>query len=190
MAHARLPLERVPEGTEWFRIHSRRRDALWFGPAPGKKPVNRFDDPLGHFRVAYFGLSLEGCFAETFLRNPPVRILSLADLAERSAAVVRVRRELRLTPLHGAALARLGVTAEWTSGNDYAASRQLARSLWEHPRQPDGLIYRCRHDDGELAVAIFDRARDAFEVTGGAPLTGDPHRLAALLNRYDVGLTR
>src|SRR5712692_8947129 len=111
----RLPLTRVRAGARWIRIHSKRRKALWFGPAPGKTPIHRFDDPMGRFRVCYLGTTIEACFAETFLRNPPVRILSLDDLAGRSIATVELRRDLRLVPIHGSSLARLGVTAELAS---------------------------------------------------------------------------
>src|ERR1039458_398116 len=82
------------------------------------------------------GTSLEVCFAETFLRNPPVRILALDDLAGRSIATVEVRRTLRRVPIHGPSLARLGATAELASGNDYATSQLWSRALWEHENQP------------------------------------------------------
>src|ERR1051325_1697103 len=114
----RLPLHRVRTGTRWMRIHSKARHALWFGPARGHPPIHRFDDPAGRFRVCYLGTTLEVCFAETFLRNPPVRILALEDLASRSIATVEVRRDLRLVPVRGSSLARLGVTAELATGSD------------------------------------------------------------------------
>jgi hypothetical protein len=151
--------------------------------------VHRFDDPEGDFRVCYFGTSLEVCFAETFLRNPPVRILALDDLADRSIATVEVRRELRLVPLHGSNLARLGITAEVASGGDYQSSQLWSRALWEHADQPDGMFYRSRHDDSALCVAVYDRAKDSLAVTGNQPLTGDAQQLASLLKRYGVGLT-
>src|SRR5215467_8998762 len=108
----RLPLRRVRTGIRWMRIHSNTRGALWFGPSPRRQPIHRFDDPIGGFRVCYLGTTLKVCFAETFLRDPPVRIVALNDLAMRSIATVEVRRDLRLVPLHGSKLARLGVTAE------------------------------------------------------------------------------
>jgi hypothetical protein len=57
-------------------------------------------DPNGRFRVWYLGTTLEVCFAGTLLRNPPVRILALDDLAGRSIATVEVRRDLQLVPIH------------------------------------------------------------------------------------------
>jgi len=186
----RLPLSRVRVGTRWMRIHPRRKNALWFGPAPGSRPVHRFDDPLGRFRLCYFGATLEVCFAETFLRDPPVAILALEDLAARSAAIVEVRRELRLVPLHGPSLARLGTTVAPASGADYALSQQWSRALWEHPDVPDGLVYRPRHDDSALCTAIFNRAKQSLAIVQDRPLTNDSKAMAKLLRRYNVGLTR
>jgi hypothetical protein len=172
-----------------MRIHAHPRNALWFGPARGRRPIHRFDDPAGRFRVCYLGTTLEVCFAETFLRNPPVRILALDDLAGRSLATVQVRRDLRLVPIHGASLARLGVTAELASGGDYAGSQLWSRALWEHGDQPDGILYRSRHDDSALCAAVFDRAKDGLAIVRVHSLAEHPQQLARLLRRYGLGLT-
>jgi hypothetical protein len=139
--------------------------------------------------VCYFGTTLEVCFAETFLRNPPVRILALDDLAGRSIATVKVRRDLRLVPIHGPSLARLGVTADLASGNDYATSQLWSRALWEHDNQPDGILYRSRHDDSALCAAVYDRAKDGLVMVQDQSLADDPQGLARLLRRYGLGLT-
>jgi hypothetical protein len=139
--------------------------------------------------VCYFGTTLEVCFAETFLRNPPVRILALDDLAGRSIATVEVRRDLRLVPIHGPSLARLGVTAELASGNDYATSQLWSRALWEHGNQPDGILYRSRHDDSALCAAVYDRAKDGLVMVQDQSLADDPQVLARLVRRYGLGLT-
>ena len=185
----RLPLSFVRAGTQWMRIHAQTRKPLWFGPARGRQPVHRFDDPAGRFRVCYFGTTIEVCFAETFLRNPPVRILALDDLTGRAIAAVKVRRDLRLVPMHGSNLARLGVTAELASASDYARSQLWSRALWEHSDQPDGIFYRSRHDDSALCVALYDRAKDGLAAVQDRPLAEDARELARLLRRYDVGLT-
>jgi hypothetical protein len=186
----RLPLSRVRAGTRWLRIHPRNKSALWFGPAAGKPGVNRFDDPAARFRVCYLGTTIDVCFAETFLRNPPVRILALEDLKLRSVAAIEITRDLRLAALHGPGLARLGVTAELASGAVYAVSQAWSRSLWEHPDAPDGIVCRSRHDDSSLCVAIYNRAKAALTIVEDRRLTDDPKLLARLLRRYDIGLTR
>ena len=186
----RLPLTTVRIGTRWMRIHARATNALWFGPAAGAPPVHRFDDAFGRFRVCYLGTTIDVCFAETFLRNPPVRILGIDDLAARSIAAIEVRRKLRLVPLHGPGLARLGATAEVASGSHYARSQAWSHALWEHTDVPDGLIYRSRHDDSASYIAVYDRARESLAVVGDYSLADDSKLLARLVERYDLGLTR
>jgi hypothetical protein len=185
----RLPLRSLRAGSRLMRIHAPARRALWFGPGSGRQPIHRFDDPAGRFRVCYLGTTLAVCFAETFLRNPPVRILALADLAGRLIATVEVRRDLRLVPIHGSSLARLGVTAELASGSDYTGSQLWSRALWEHSDQPDGILYRSRHDDSALCVALYDRAKDGLAIVRQHSLAEDPLLLARLLRRYGLGLT-
>jgi hypothetical protein len=172
-----------------MRIHAHASDALWFGPDTGRRPVHRFDDPAGQFRVCYFGTTIEVCFAETFLRNPPVRIVALDDLDGRSVATVQARRDLRLVPIHGSSLARLGVTAELATGGDYTGSQLWSRALWEHSDKPDGILYRSRHDDSALCVAVYDRAKDGLAIIRDDLLTEDSQLLARLLGRYGLGLT-
>ena len=185
----RLPLRRMRAGSRWMRIHAPAGNALWFGPGSGRQPIHRFDDPAGRFRVCYLGTTLEVCFAETFLRNPPVRILALEDLAGRSLATVEVRRDLRLVPIHGSSLARLGVTAELATGSDYGGSQLWSCALWEHSDEPDGILYPSRHDDSALCVALYDRAKDSVAIVGAHSLAEDPQQLARLLKRYGLGLT-
>lgn len=185
----RLPVRTVRAGTHWRRIHTQGRNALWFGPRSGHLPLHRFDDPAGQFRVCYLGTNFEVCFAETFLRNPPVRLLALDDLSARNIATVELRRDLRLAPVHGSNLARLGATAELASGGDYEISQLWSRALWEHDDQPDGILYRSRHDDSSFCVALYDRAKDGVAVVQEYSLAGNPQRLARVLRRYGLGLT-
>jgi hypothetical protein len=145
---------------------------------------------MREFRVCYFGTTIDVCFAETFLRNPPIRILALEDLATRLVATVEVRRDLRVVALHGPGLARVGTTAKPASGDDYDLSQSWSRALWEHADEPDGISYRPRHDDSALCVAIYDRAKDGLAVVSEDSLTEDPQLLARLLKRYDLALTR
>lgn len=185
----RLPLNRVRNGIRWMRIHLNTRSALWFGPGSGRRPIHRFDDLAGRFGVCYLGTTLEVCFAETFLRAPPVKIVAVGDLAMRSVATVEVRRDLQLVPLHGSRLAKLGVTAELASGSDYTLSQLWSRALWEHTDAPDGILYRPRHDDSAFCVAIYDRAKEGLAMVEDHSLVEDPQQLAKLLRRYALGLT-
>jgi hypothetical protein len=98
-----------------------------------------------------------------------------------------VTRPTRVVELHGSALARLGATAAVASGA-YDAARLWSRALWSHPGEPEGLMYRCRHDDGEHAVALFDRARCAIEPVERAALRADRDWFGRLLDRYALAL--
>ena len=122
-------------------------------------------------------------------QSAPVRILALDDLAGRSIATVEVRRDLRLVPIHGSSLARLGVTAELASGSGYATSQLWSAALWEHSDKPDGILYRSRHDDSALCSAVYDRSKDGLATVENAALTEDSQLLAKLLRKYGVGLT-
>jgi hypothetical protein len=153
-------------------------------------PIHRFDDPMGRFRVCYLGTTIEACFAETFLRDPPVRILSLAGLAGRSIATIEVLRELRIVSMRGPHLARLGTTAEVAGGSAYDLSQACSRTLWVHADRPDGIMCRSRHDDSSMSIALYGRAKDALAVRSERSMTEDPILLARLLKRYGLGLSR
>ena len=145
---------------------------------------------MGRFRVCYLGTTVEACFAETFLRHPPVRILTLADLADRSIATIELLRALRIVSMRGPHLARLGTTAEVAGGSAYDLSQARSRALWEHADRPDGIMCRSRHDDSSMSIALFDRAKDALAVRSERSVTADPILLARLLRRYRVALSR
>jgi hypothetical protein len=179
-----------------FRIFPTGRDPLWFGPAPGDALRGRFDDPKrarpeaeagATFGVCYLGDTREAAFAESFLRRPGVRLLSRAALDARELAEIAVTRPLMLVQLFGPGLAVLGATAAVSHG-PHDVARRWARALWLHPDQPDGIAYRCRHDDDELAIALFDRARDALVVRHHAPVRADRAWFGQTLDRYRLAL--
>ena len=183
----RVPLvERIAAGTIWWRIHLRADPPVFFGPGPGRSPQHRFDAPNGGYHVAYPATTREGSFAEVFMRDPDAEYVSMRQVRSRRVTQLRVGRPVSLVVLHGPGLARAGVTAAVTTGDDYPRSRGVAHDLWARPEHFDGSIYRARHDDGELSVALFDRAADAVEVVGAADLDDDRQWLALLSLRYGV----
>lgn len=153
-----------------------------------RPPRYRFDDPLGEYGVCYLGRTQAGAFAETFLRNPPVRLVERVTLENRSLAELAVRLPLRLVRLTGRGLARLGTTSAVSSTPDCAIPQRWSRALWSHPARPDGLLYRSRHDDAAVCVALFDRAVNRLRLVESVPWLDRPRRLRAMLDRYDVGL--
>ena len=117
-------------------------------------------------------------------RRPPIfrycRISTGTPLPSSSMWETVVRRELRLAPIHGTSLARLGVTAELASGSDYERSQLWSRALWEHSDRPDGVLYRSRHDDSALCVAVFDRAKDILAIVRDEPTDSGPQAQKAV----------
>jgi hypothetical protein len=178
-------VERIAAGTIWWRIHGHGDPPVLFGPGPSGSPRHPFDAPGGEYRIAYLGTTREASFAEALLREPDVEFVTMRGIRSRRVAQVRVIRLVTLVALHGPGLARAGVSAAVATGDDYLRSRETARGLWATPEQPDGVVYRARHDDGELSVALFDRASDAVEVADSVPLDDDVRWLASMAPRYD-----
>ena len=170
-------------GTTFIRIHRSELSPLHFG-ASG---LNRFDDPQQAYGVCYAGRSLEGAFAETCLRAVGATLIPRSLLETRSASEIITAAELRLVEVHGAGLARLGATSAATSG-PYDLSQSWSRAIHDHPAAADGIVYRSNHDNGEFCVALFERCRDRLQPGRAAGLMRDRARIAALLDRYKVGL--
>jgi RES domain len=193
MAHPDPPasfnvLIRKVRGT-WLRIHSSRHGAIFFGRklTPGD---NRFDAPAGEFGVLYVGRDAHCAFVETFLHKTGVRLVTTTELSQRTLSVVEARRPLRLVDLCGEGLARMGADASLTSATDYALTQRWSKALHEHPRKPDGILYRARHDPSRFAAAVFERVQPEL-TTHVVGTLSDPVRtnlLADILDTYDVGL--
>lgn len=182
-AQRELPIETVPSATTFVRIHQRELDPLYFG----KTGANRFDDPDGQYEVCYVARSHEGAFAETCLRAVGAQFVAATFLHRRSFAVIETTALLRLVLVHGSGLARLGATSIVSAG-DHAISQVWSRAIYEHPSSPDGLCYRANHDNGEICAALFDRCREGLKVVSSQPVLSNRAQVAAMLDRYKVGL--
>jgi hypothetical protein len=139
--------------------------------------------------VLYVAAEPHGAFIETFGRKLGQRFLGMADFAARELAQVTQYRPLRLVDLTGPGLSRIGADARLTA-TSYDLSQRWAMAFHDHPEQPDGLLYRSRHDPSRLCAAIFDRAAGALTATSLGSLA-DPHNatlLADLLDTYDYAL--
>jgi hypothetical protein len=183
LARVELPINELPRTSALYRIHRLEHHPLWFG----RDRTNRFDDPQQRFGVCYFGVSREAAFAETFLRRPPVRLLSREFLDQRRMAEIQTTKPLRLIECFGPSLARLGTTASITSG-PHTGSGQWSRAIWGHPSKPDGLLYRCRHDDSELAAAVYDRAAGALVIASDSSVRTDVVWFGSVLEKYGLAL--
>jgi RES domain len=172
----------LPVGTDIFRIYD---PGAPHGPRDGRAfrwrgPYARFDHQRGtggreRRGIWYGGLTLSCAVVEAFDSG-------FVDLGTKRLARARTTRETLLLDLHGGAAMRAGTVAAISAG-DHALSQMWSRYFWEHPEihgELDGLLYPSAHN-GEPAVALYERGRDALEVPRGhdAPLT-DPAVLAAV----------
>ena len=186
LSGVRLPLKESE--SIWFRCHQKDFRALYFG----RSGDSRFDAPEQEYGVLYAAETLEGAFIETFgLRSKPaVRHITWRHLRDRRFAEISFARPLRLVDLTSAGLAVLGADARVCTGGDYTVSQLWSLALWQHPDQPDGILYRSRHDPSLSCAAIFDRVDDETSERDFGSLTEPRHRLllASLLDRYEFGL--
>jgi hypothetical protein len=157
----------------------------------GRQPRNRFDAPTGEFGVLYVARDAHGAFIETFGHDTGrTPFVTESELRSRELSIVRASRALRLVDLRGTGLARMGADAELTNGTDYALARRWSLALHNHPRMPDGILYRARHDPSRTCAAIFDRAKRVIKATRSGTLYDAKHArlLADILDTYGYGL--
>jgi hypothetical protein len=183
-----LALTEPPAQPLW-RIHRSVHDPFFFGPPVGVRPTGRWDAPSGQYGVCYLAVGDPAiAFAETLLRDA-TGIVSEEELARRSLARFQIVAPLQLVMMHGPGLLRAGATAAVSSG-PHEFSREWSLALYAHPDQPDGLLYRTRHDDDGFGIALFDRAGFKIRLDITIPLAAPPLRgeLARWLDRYDAAL--
>ena len=113
----------------------------------------------------------------------------MADLRVRGLATITPKRALRLVDLRGEGLARMGADADLTSG-PHELARRWARAIYDHPRKPDGIVYRARHDSKRTCAAIFDRVEPDLDVNRIGTFNSKEHRLllADILDTYQLVL--
>jgi hypothetical protein len=182
-ADRELPLETLPAGTTFVRIHRSDLGPLFFGTSGD----NRFDDPKRVYGVCYVALTLEGAFAETCLRAVGAQFVALSYLSARSFTAIEVAAPLHLVAVHGPGLARIGATSI-VSGGGHTLAQTWSCAIHDHPSSPDGLLYRANHDNGEICAALFDRCAERLGLGQTQGLFADRACLARLLDRYKVGL--
>ncbi len=185
-----LPL--VDAAGPWVRAYALRNAPLYFGTNGSE----RFDDALCEFGVCYVGADDACAFIETVPVSAPLfaggrRIVPAGFLEQRGVADVTLvgAAPLRLVDLTGQGLADLGADADLCSCRDYAVCQRWSRALHEHPRAPDGLLYRARHDPSLLSVTLFgDRVDGRIAMVGRGAWSDRANvtRLAPILRRYQL----
>jgi len=182
-----LPIIEIAAPTDWWRIHRSVHSPIFFGPKTGASPVNRFDAPNGEFRTLYLGESFAAAFAEVLLRVPRLPYVERAELEDRSASRLNNKNTLRMVDLRGPGLSRIGIDNSLTTCT-YDIAGQWALALWQHSDQPDGLLYRSRHDPHHTCAAVFGREHCRFSALATLPLMSIPKRWASVLAAHGKGI--
>lgn len=182
-----LPIVEIERGTKWWRIHKTKSSPAFFGPTPGGPPTYRFDSPGGEYRILYLGQTLSAAFVETLLRNPRIPFVERTEIEIRSASALANDNALKLVDLRGGGLSQIGADNRLTTGS-YAVAGQWALALWRHANQPDGILYRSKHDPNHICAAIFNHAHCRFSVSATQPLMDIPHQWAPILNAHRKGV--
>jgi hypothetical protein len=182
----RLLIRKFSKDRAWFRIHSVARDPVYFGSSG----ANRFDAPAGEFGVLYVGADAHCAFIETFGHATGTRSVSMAELRARALSLVTPGRDLLLVDLRGEGLARMGADASLASGHAYDLAQRWASAIHGHPRKPDGIVYRARHDPARTSAALFDSTAVAFTAKSLGHLASPKQArlLGDILDTYEFGL--
>lgn len=178
-----LPLVALRDS--WLRIHRLEYSPLYFG----RTCANRFDAPKGEFGVLYVGATSGAAFVETFGHATGDNFVQKSELLLRGISVIGSKIELKLVDLTGPGLARIGADERLCSGSQ-ALARRWSAALHRHSTNPDGLLYRARHDPSQICAAFYDRAEPHFTIQKTITL-GDAafeDELLELLHKYDFGL--
>ncbi len=156
---------------------------IYFGRYPNPlgfgKGKSRFSDPRrrkpeGLFGVLYLGASLKACFVEAVLRDHRNGLVSdypidEIELRSRMYAEIEVAQELRLIDLRGDGPIRMGIPSDVTGAARQHRAREWSVAFYEHPAQPDGIIYPSRLNR-ETNLAIYDRATSHLRVKHASSL--------------------
>ncbi|UCH95239.1 MAG: RES family NAD+ phosphorylase [Candidatus Aminicenantes bacterium] len=176
-----LPIKKIKG--PWRRFYWVDKEALYFN----KTNVFRFNAPHGEFGVLYLGEDAYSAFIETYGWLTGERYITRKQLEQRHLALVSANRLLKVVDLSGKGLAMIGADARLCMGDEYQVSQIWSLALWKHPRRPEGILYRTRHDPGKKAVALFDRdeVKAALSVKDMGPLLDhDNVQLLAKIMRH------
>lgn len=159
---------------------------------------DRFNAPAGEYGVLYLSADPLCSFIESFGSSMvtaalALRLVSETDLRRRCLCEIELDVDpatIRLVNLaDGYGFSRLGIDGRISTTKQRAVTRRWALALWQHPQQPDGLLYRACNDPERLSVVLFDRVGDILRPTCERKnYLRDSHELAQMLDYYEIGL--
>ena len=184
LATRKLPL--VTISGDLFRIHQKLHNWRYFG----RNKFERFDDPHGVFGVLYGSTTADAAFAEVFLRKLASMSVAQADLQSRAVSTFNAR-PLKCVERTGSGLRKLSCDNRISPEKPYRTTHLWSRALFLHPQQPDGLVYRSRHNPRFRCLALFDRCDAKLTDVRSEPLMDPPRRAwcSVQLDRYDLAMT-
>ena len=177
-----------------YRIHSTRFDAVYFG----QQAAYRFDAPDGAFGVLYAAQHPFGAFVETCLRqrtgtHSPVidrRSLQTKKLTTLYLGTATPGAAARSVELFGPGMARNWANGDVGAHYEYEQSQAYSAAVHTHPDHVAGIGYLCRHDNSQLAFALYDRIANVIEEisTPDWTLDEDDDLLEELEDRYGLAI--
>ena len=169
-----------------FRIHQTSHNWRHFG----RNKSERFDDPHGVFGMLYGSTTADAAFAEVFLRKLASMSVAQVDLQSRAVSTFNAR-PLKCVELTGSGLRKLSCDNRISTEKPYKTTHLWSRALFLHPQQPDGLVYRSRHNPRFRCLALFDRCDAKLTDVRSEPLIDPPRRAwcSVQLDRYDLAMT-
>ena len=122
--------------------------------------------------ILYAAFTLSCCVVEVF------DALDFIDPRGWQFSRLTLTRDLTLLDVRGKAAMRLGTVAAISKGS-HAMAQVWSRYLYEKFDTIDGLLYNAAHND-ERAIALYERAQDAVELTREVPLDAKSLRVRLL----------
>ena len=122
--------------------------------------------------ILYAAFTLSCCVVEVF------DALDYVDPRGWQFSRLTLTRDLTLLDLRGKAAMRLGTVAALSKGS-HPMAQAWSRYFYEKFDTIDGLLYNAAHND-ERAIALYERAQDALELTREVPLDSKAMRLRLL----------
>lgn len=178
-----LPLVKIAAGEPLYRVHGSTFGPVFYGPGPGNPPSFRFDCLSGRFGVLYIAPGPDAAMIETLLRNPQRLTVSYNDIKQRSLSILQATRDLRLVKAMGENLSRLGTTAAISTG-PYNPCGEWSDALFDHPEEPDGILFASRHNPDEPCIALFEKPDITLDEIKSTPLPDLLSEVGALLDRH------
>jgi hypothetical protein len=187
-----LHLATVRPGERFGRIYlARYPDPLDYGRMGSRFSDPRRRVPENRFGVLYLGQTLKVCFLEAVLRDQRNGVvgdylISERELHTRRYVLIEQTTPLNLVDLRGDGCVRMGIPSDVPRGSNQALARRWSLACYQHPSEPDGIIYPSRLN-GDTNLVIYDRAIMKLREASNTALIRAPG-LAEVLDDLRVAL--